>query len=73
MFSPRSEEDSVRMKELLDELHELFARHVINRRGDKLSLSGDELHSKVFNGDIFLGAKAKELGLIDEVRVHCNK
>lgn len=67
IFSPRKEEDAARMKELLHELHTLFTQHVVNRRGRKLTLSGEELHNKVFNGDIFLGGKAKELGLIDEV------
>jgi ClpP class serine protease len=41
-------------------LHELFVEWVKERRGDRLSAT-----EGLFTGDIWLGSKALELGLID--------
>ena len=42
------------------QLHELFVSWVKERRGDRLTGTED-----LFTGDVWLGAKAQELGLID--------
>ena len=43
-------------------MHELFIKHVKETRGDKLAKEDD-----LFTGDIWLGEKAKQLGLIDGI------
>ena len=43
-------------------MHELFIKHVKVTRGDKLTQEDD-----LFTGEIWLGEKAKQLGLIDGI------
>jgi len=59
-FSPEKPEDVEWLKKMHTQLHELFVNWVKERRGDRLTGSED-----LFTGDVWLGAKAVELGLID--------
>ncbi|MBR9863635.1 MAG: S49 family peptidase [Rhodobacteraceae bacterium] len=60
-FRPERAEDVERLKELQRVIHGNFIDHVKARRGDKLS--GDDL----FTGEIWVGQKAVEVGLVDGV------
>ncbi|MFD0200120.1 MULTISPECIES: S49 family peptidase [Saccharothrix] len=60
-FSPEKPEDVEWLKGLQAQLHEQFADWVKERRGSKLKATDDEL----FNGEVWTGAKAVELGLVD--------
>ena len=59
-FSPEKPEDVEWLKKMHSQLHELFVGWVQERRGKRLT--EDE---NLFTGDVWLGAKAVELGLID--------
>jgi signal peptide peptidase SppA len=59
-FSPEKPEDVEWLKKMHTQLHELFVNWVKERRGDRLADSDD-----LFTGDVWLGAKAVELGLVD--------
>ncbi|MFD9892111.1 S49 family peptidase [Amycolatopsis sp. NPDC059027] len=59
-FSPEKPEDVEWLKKMHSQLHELFVGWVKERRGDRLSADED-----LFTGDVWLGVKALELGLID--------
>lgn len=59
-FSPEKPEDVEWLKKMHTQLHELFVNWVKERRGDRLTESED-----LFTGDVWLGTKAVELGLID--------
>ena len=59
-FSPEKPEDVEWLKKMHTQLHELFVSWVKERRGDRLTDSED-----LFTGDVWLGAKAVELGLAD--------
>jgi signal peptide peptidase SppA len=59
-FSPEKPEDVEWLKKMHTQLHELFVSWVKERRGDRLTDAED-----LFTGDVWLGAKAQELGLID--------
>ncbi|WP_199430735.1 S49 family peptidase [Qaidamihabitans albus] len=61
-FSPEKPEDVEWLNKLHSQLHEQFVGWVRERRGDRLMESED-----LFNGDVWLGSKALELGLIDGV------
>jgi signal peptide peptidase SppA len=61
-FRPEKDEDVEWLKGLQAQLHEQFVSWVRSRRGDRLA-DGEDL----FTGEIWTGAKAKELGLIDGV------
>jgi signal peptide peptidase SppA len=60
-FRPEKPEDVAWLGSLQSQLHELFVSWVRKRRGDKLSTDNDDL----FSGEVWTGAKAVELGLID--------
>ncbi|MDQ3576259.1 MAG: S49 family peptidase [Actinomycetota bacterium] len=60
-FQPENPEDVVWLKGLQGQLHEQFVGWVRERRGDKLTGSDDDL----FSGEVWTGAKALDLGLID--------
>ncbi|EKV32447.1 Putative signal peptide peptidase [Caenispirillum salinarum AK4] len=62
-FQPQKEADREWLKGLQADIHAAFIKHVRSRRGDKLK---GEDHT-LFNGDVFLGEKGLELGLIDGV------
>jgi signal peptide peptidase SppA len=59
-FLPEKPEDVQWLHGLQDELHGLFRAWVTDRRGDRLH-GGDEL----FTGEVWTGARALELGLVD--------
>jgi serine protease SohB len=61
-FRPEQPEDVARLKELLEDIHVNFKEHVTARRGDKLVQDRD-----LFTGEIWLGRKAIEVGLIDGI------
>ena len=61
-FSPEKPEDVEWLKGLQSQLHEQFVSWVRHRRGDRLA-EGEDL----FTGEVWTGAKAKELGLVDGV------
>jgi signal peptide peptidase SppA len=60
-FLPEKEEDVAWLRDMQDQLHELFQQWVRDRRGGKLTGPADVL----FTGEVWTGAKAKELGLVD--------
>lgn len=60
-FQPEKEDDVSRVKHLQERIHRDFINHVEGRRADKLKGSPDDL----FNGDIWVGSEAVDLGLID--------
>jgi signal peptide peptidase SppA len=60
-FRPETQEDVAWLAGLQGELHDQFVAWVRERRGDKLTGATDDL----FSGEIWTGAKAVELGLVD--------
>lgn len=61
-FKPAKKDEIERIKSLQLEIHQVFIDLVKERRGDKLA---DD--PEIFTGRFWAGAKARELGLIDEV------
>ncbi|MBO9479510.1 S49 family peptidase [Shimia sp. R11_0] len=61
-FKPENPEDVARLKRMLTQIHETFITHVKSRRAGKL-----QEDPELFSGEIWIGAKAKEVGLIDEI------
>ncbi len=61
-FSPEKEDDVRWLQGMQSELHEQFADWVRERRGSKLVEDED-----LFTGEIWTGAKARRLGLIDDL------
>lgn len=59
-FRPEKPEDVDRLKELQEQIHSDFIDHVRRHRGDRLDEQTD-----LFSGDIWVGEKAKEVGLTD--------
>lgn len=62
-FQDEKEEDVTRLKEIQHEIHEQFKKLVRDRRGKRLK----GLRGKLFSGDVFTGAEAVKLGLIDGI------
>lgn len=61
-FRPEKDEDVEWLKSLQTQLHDQFVGWVRKRRGDRLNEEDD-----LFTGEVWTGAKAVELGLIDGV------
>ena len=61
-FQPEKPEDVARLKALQEPIHRAFIAHVQARRGSRLSTTAD-----LFNADVWVGAQAAELGLVDGV------
>ncbi|MFI5611186.1 S49 family peptidase [Amycolatopsis sp. NPDC051903] len=59
-FSPEKPEDVEWLKRMHSQLHELFVEWVKERRGGRLIDTED-----LFTGDVWLGQKALDLGLVD--------
>ena len=59
-FLPEKQEDVVWLRELQDQLHTMFQEWVVARRGDRLREKDG-----LFTGEVWTGAKAVELGLVD--------
>jgi len=60
-FRPERQEDVAWLAGLQGELHDQFVAWVRQRRGDKLTGATEDL----FSGEVWTGAKAVELGLVD--------
>lgn len=63
-FSAEKESDIEWIKSLQLDLHEIFRSYVETRRGDKFKVEDPR---SLMNGDVFLGDKALELGMVDHV------
>ena len=61
-FLPEKPEDVVRLKALQEPIHQAFIAHVKARRGARLNPEAD-----VFNADVWVGAAAIPVGLVDGV------
>ncbi|MBB3662569.1 signal peptide peptidase SppA [Prauserella sediminis] len=61
-FSPEKDEDVEWLKGVHDDLHGLFTEWVRERRGSRLAAEQD-----LFTGDVWLGQRAADLGLVDRV------
>ncbi len=61
-FRPENPEDVARLKTLLDDIHVNFKDHISTRRAGKLPEDKD-----LFTGEVWLGKRATELGLIDGI------
>ncbi|MFP5021122.1 S49 family peptidase [Pseudonocardia phyllosphaerae] len=61
-FEPEKPEDVAWLTGLQEQLHDSFTAWVTARRGDRLA-SGTDL----FDGEVWLGEKARELGLVDGI------
>ncbi|WP_204115646.1 S49 family peptidase [Shimia biformata] len=61
-FQPEKEEDVVRLKSMLEQIHANFIAHVKARRGPKL-----DTVPEMFTGEVWIGRKAAEIGLIDGI------
>lgn len=59
-FRPEKPEDVAWLSGLQSQLHEQFTAWVRKRRGDKLAETDD-----LFSGEVWTGARAMELGLVD--------
>jgi len=62
-FRPEKPEDVARLRDLQHQLHAVFKDHVRARRGARLR--GDD--ANLFEGDIFVGARAVEVGFADGI------
>jgi serine protease SohB len=61
-FLPQKAEDVERLRTLQEPIHAAFIDHVKARRGARLDLTAD-----LFNADVWVGAEAVKLGLVDGV------
>jgi serine protease SohB len=61
-FRPENPEDVARLKTLLEDIHVNFKDHIRSHRPGKLPEDQD-----LFTGEVWLGKKAVELGLIDGI------
>jgi signal peptide peptidase SppA len=59
-FLPEKQEDVDWLRDLQDQLHEMFRQWVVARRGERLRADAD-----LFTGEVWTGARAVELGLVD--------
>jgi len=62
-FLPEKPEDVAWLRGLQDQLHVMFQDWVRERRGDRLRVCPPEVD--LFNGEVWTGARALELGLVD--------
>ncbi|MCF4166883.1 S49 family peptidase [Zavarzinia compransoris] len=60
-FKPENPDDIVKLRDLQTDIHAGFKAMVTDRRGTRLTAGEDTL----FNGDVWTGRQAVELGLID--------
>jgi len=63
-FLPEKPEDVAWLRGLQDQLHAMFRDWVVARRGDRLA-RGTEQGTELFDGEVWTGARALELGLVD--------
>ncbi|PZS21003.1 MAG: S49 family peptidase [Pseudonocardiales bacterium] len=62
-FLPEREDDVVWLRSMQTELHGMFRDWVCSRRGDRLATGQQDL----FNGEVWSGRRALELGLVDRL------
>lgn len=62
-FSPLDAKSRSHTQEMLDEIHEQFIETVKEGRGDAIN---EDTNKDIFSGLFWTGARAKELGLVDE-------
>ncbi len=62
-FLPEKDEDVAWLTDMQVQLHELFVQWVRDRRGTKIADADTEL----FDGEVWTGSRAAELGLVDGV------
>lgn len=62
-FSPLDAKARAHTQEMLDEIHEQFIETVKEGRGDAIN---EDTNKDIFSGLFWTGARAKELGLVDE-------
>lgn len=60
-FKPENPEDIARLDAIQKDIHKQFIAFVRQRRGERLTASDET----VFNGDIWTGERALEIGLVD--------
>ncbi len=60
-FLPEDPEAQQHLQDLIDEVHQLFVRRVVESRGARLSAN----ETDIFDGRIWTGAQARELGMVD--------
>ena len=60
-FQPQKDEDVARLKSLLGDVHQTFKDYILVRRGKKLA------DRDLFTGEIWVGQKAIEDGLVDGI------
>jgi signal peptide peptidase SppA len=63
-FLPEKPEDVAWLRGLQDQLHAMFRDWVVQRRGDRLARASEQ-GTELFNGEVWTGARALELGLVD--------
>jgi signal peptide peptidase SppA len=63
-FSPEKDEDIVWLKKIQEDIHENFKELVKTRRGERLKKRKDK---ELFSGDVWIGEKAVDLGLVDGI------
>lgn len=61
-FKPETPEDVARLDTILNQIHGSFIDHVKSRRGAKLADNPD-----LFTGEVWIGPRAAEVGLVDGV------
>lgn len=61
-FRPEKEDDVKRLRDLQDQIHDAFIAQIKARRGDRLAD-----HPDLFTGEIWVGEKAREVGLVDGI------
>ena len=62
-FSPEKDEDVERIKDIQVQIHEFFKSVVRDRRGRRLKGP----RAKIFSGDVWIGAQAQKMGLVDGI------
>ena len=63
-FSPEKDEDIIWLKKIQEDIHENFKDLVKTRRGERLKKRKDK---ELFSGDVWIGEKAVDLGLVDGI------
>ena len=63
-FLPEKPEDVAWLRGLQDQLHAMFRDWVVARRGDRLAPAAEQ-GVELFDGEVWTGARALELGLVD--------
>jgi serine protease SohB len=68
MFQKEKDEDVVKLKKLLAEIHEHFKTWVIERRGNRIiNDKGELLESKLFTGEYWIASSGIDKGLVDGI------